>query len=374
MPVISGKTRREFIASSAAVLGSSIAGRCTGLNSKVSKKKKNEVAIREDMFHINGRPTYSGRYWNGLKIEGLLMNARLIQGIFDDLNPDTRMKWAYPDTKEWNPDRNTREFAAAMPLWGAHGLLSFSINLQGGSPEGYSKEQPWHNSAFESDGSLRPDYMRRLKLILDRADELGMVPILGFFYFGQDHRLRDETAVKRAADNATEWLFDNDYRHVLIEINNECNVRYDHDILKPERVHELILRVKAITKNGRHFLVSTSYGGGTVPLENVVKASDFLLMHGNGVKNPARITEMITQARAVPGYTPKPILFNEDDHFDFDKPMNNMVAAIGEYASWGFFDPGKNNYHDGYQCPPVNWTINTPLKKSFFIKLKEISG
>ena len=40
-------------------------------------------------------------------------------------------------------------------------------------------------------------------------------------------------------------------------------------------------------------------------------------MHGNGVKDPNRISEMVRQARAVPGYTPKPILFNEDDHFQF---------------------------------------------------------
>ena len=30
------------------------------------------------------------------------------------------------------------------------------------------------------------------------------------------------------------------YKNVLIEINNECNIEYDHDILKPDRVHELI--------------------------------------------------------------------------------------------------------------------------------------
>ena len=69
-----------------------------------------------------------------------------------------------------------------------------------------------------------------------------------------------------------------------------------------------------------------------------------------------------------------PILFNEDDHFDFDKPQNNVLAAIDEYASWGYLDPGKSNYGDGYQCPPVNWQINTPRKKAFFNVVKEITG
>ncbi|MBN1293540.1 MAG: hypothetical protein JXB48_17000 [Candidatus Latescibacteria bacterium] len=338
------------------------------------KHRNTTISIRNDMFYINDRPTYQGRHWKDKKIEGLLMNSRMIQGIFDDLNPETQSKWAYPDTNKWDLARNTNEFVAAMKSWRDHGLLSFTINLQGGSPEGYSKEQPWHNSAFTSDGNLRPEYMRRLALILDRADELGMAPILGLFYFGQDQRLRDETAVIRAVDNTVGWLFENEYSHVLIEINNECNVRYDHDILRPDRVHELIYQVKAHRSNGQKLYVSASYGGGTVPLENVVKAADFLLMHGNGVEDPDRITEMVKQARAVTGYTAKPILFNEDDHFKFDHPKNNMIAALSEYASWGFFDPGESNYWDGYQSLPVNWAINTERKKAFFAKLKEVTG
>ena len=233
------------------------------------------------------------------------------------------------------------KFLSAMPAWRAHGVLAFTINLQGGSPEGYSKAQPWHNSGIESDGSLNPDYLSRLKRIIDFADELGMVVILGYFYFGQDHRLNDEDAVKRATDNATGWLFDNGWTNVIIEVNNECNVRYSHEILQPERVHELIERVKSISRDGRRSLVGTSYGGGRVPLENVVRASDFLLMHGDGVSDPNRILEMVQQARHVPGYRPMPILFNEDDHFDFDKPLNNCIAAISQYASWGYFDPGE---------------------------------
>ena len=333
-----------------------------------------EVSIRGDAFLINGQPTYRGRVWHGHKIEGLLLNARLVQGIFDDRNPATVAKWAYPDTGKWDPERNTREFIAAMPAWKRHGLLAFTINLQGGSPQGYSRDQPWHNSAFEADGALRVNYTARLERILNRADELGMVVILGYFYFGQDERLKDEAAVIRAVDQTTRWLFEHRWRNVLVEVNNECDVRYDHAILQPDRVHELIQRVKSFTQHDRRLLVGTSYGGGTVPRENVVRASDFLLMHGNGVSEPRRIAQMVRQARAVPGYTPKPILFNEDDHFDFEKPENNFLAAVGESASWGYFDPGESNYTDGYQCPPVNWGINTERKHAFFRLLAEITG
>jgi hypothetical protein len=337
-------------------------------------QRKTEVSIRGDMFYINGRPTYEGRTWQGYKIEGLLFNSRMVQGIFDDLNPETRPQWAYPDTGQFDAERNTREFIAAMPEWRKHGLLAFTLNLQGGNPRGYGRDQPWHNSALTEDGQLRPDYMKRLERILNRADELGMVVILGVFYFGQDQRLKDEAAVIRALDNAIDWVFDHDYRNVLIEVNNECNVRYDHAILKPERVHELIERVKSHQRNGRRLLVSTSYGGGTIPRENVVRSSDFLLLHGNGVSDPNRIADMVRQTRQMPGYRPMPILFNEDDHFDFDKPNYNFRAAVSEYCSWGYFDPGKNDYHDGYQSPPVNWGINTERKRQFFGKVKEVTG
>jgi hypothetical protein len=337
--------------------------------------RRTTVTIRGEQFLLNGKPTYAGRSYRGMKIEGLLMNVRAVQGIFDDLNPETRGKWAYPDTGTWDADRNTREFVAALPEWQRHGVLAFTINLQGGSPEGYSKDQPWENSAIDPNGKLRPAYMSRLARILDRADELGMVAIVGCFYFGQDQRVKDEAAVERAVVNTTNWLLDRDYRNVLLEVDNECNIRsYDHEILKPGRVDELIELVKNTRRGGRRLLVGTSYGGGTPATANVVKASDFLLLHGNGPDDPARIRQMIQTSRKVETWRPMPVMINEDDHFRFEEPANHMMTSLREYVSWGYFDPGKSDYSDGYQCPPVNWGINTERKRQFFAKCKEVTG
>src|SRR6185369_11082795 len=110
-----------------------------------------------------------------MKIEGLLMNVRAVQAIFDDANHETETNWAYPDSGKWNAERNIDEFLAALPEWHKHGVLAFTVNLQGGSPEGYSKGQPWENTAIDYDGNLRPAYMQRLSRVLDRADQLGMV-------------------------------------------------------------------------------------------------------------------------------------------------------------------------------------------------------
>ena len=337
---------------------------------------KTSVSIVSDDFYINGKLTYEGRVWNGHRVEGLLMNSRMVQATYDDLNPDTAKRWAYADTGKWDAERNVNEFIAAMPEWKKHGLLAVTVNLQGGSPEGYSQSQPWITGAFNEDGTLRPEFTARMKLVLDAADANGMVVILGYFYFGQDQHLRDEAAVIRATDEATRWLLDGGWRNVLVEVDNETTTPYHHEILRPARVHELIERVRKTERDGRRLLVGTSYGGGFVPEENVVRASDFLLLHGNGVTNSARITKMIQETRRVAGYRPMPILFNEDDHESFDQPANNCAAAVAEHVSWGWFDfrrPGEAG-EQGYQSPPVNWGISSPRKRAFFDYLGEITG
>ena len=335
---------------------------------------RTEITIDGDQFRINGRLTYAGRRYGSARIEGLLMNARMVQGIFDDLNPETSPRWQYPDTNRWDAERNTREFIAAMPTWREHGLLSFTLNLQGGTPVAGARTHPWENSAFAPDGSLRPPYMNRLRAILDRAGELGMAPVVGYFYVAQDHRLRDEAAIKRAVENATGWLLDRGYGNVLIEIANEATPNYHHAILRPNRIHELILAAQTTRTNRFRYPVGTSMTGGAIPTPQIVRASDFLLLHGNGVNKPAAIASMVRRCRNVEGYHPMPILFNEDDHAGFAQPTNSLLTAVREYASWGFLDQGRNNYNDGFQSPPVNWTLNTARKRSFFGLLKQIAG
>ncbi len=337
-------------------------------------KMTTTVSIHNKMFNINGKPTYAGRTWQGYKVEGLLMNSRMVQGVFDDENQETRQNWRYPDTGVWDPERNTGEFVRAMKSWRDHGLLAFTLNFQGGNPRGYGKNQPWHNSAFKPDGSMKPRYLARMERILDEADRLGMVVILGFFYFGQDWRLRDDEAVRAAARNAAEWLLESGYRNILVEINNECDIRYTRECLKAKNVHRLIEEVKAMRKDGWRFPVSASFAGQKTPTDNVIAASDYILIHGNGPENPDRIEEMVREIRRSPEYQDQPIVFNEDDHFNFNMPRNHLASALANYASWGYFDPGENNYYNGYQSPPVDWSINTERKQRFFNKIKEITG
>jgi len=344
---------------------------------------RTRVEIRGEDFWIDGAPTYRGRYWNGHRIEGLLFNSRMVQATFDDLNPDTRDRWAYPDTGVWDPERNTRELVEMLPEYRRHGLLAVTLNLQGGSPESYSRMQPWINTAFTAYGELRPEYMARLKTILERLDELGMVAIVGLFYFGQDERLYDEAAVRRGVENSVTWLLEGGHTNAIVEINNECDVpRYEHPVLHPVRVHELIELAAGISRDGRRLYVGTSYRGRAIPTVNVVAVSDLLLLHGNGVTEPDFIGQMVSLTRGLPGYRGQPIVFNEDDHFDFERPINNLSVATAYHASWGYFDAGpgaggrsaRSDYVEGYQNVPVSWRVNTPRKRAFFAKVKEITG
>jgi hypothetical protein len=225
--------------------------------------------------------------------------------------------------------------------------------------------------------------MARLRRILDRADALGMVAIVGYFYFGQDQRLKDEAAVSRAVLNATNWILDAGYRNVLVEVNNECNISYDHDILKPARVPELITLVQSQTRNGRRLLVSTSFGGtsSSGPREHpdtpvtaaVAKQSDYLLIHGNGPNDPPLIKRCIAATRELAGRS-VPVLINEDPNFHFTEATNHLLASVDEHTSWGYYEQGQSNYQDGFQSPPVNWTINTDNKRQFFELVKKVTG
>jgi hypothetical protein len=347
---------------------------------------KTSITIDGENFLINGIPTQQGRTFRGTSIEGLLMNSRMANAMWDDENEFTKHLWSYPDNDRWQVDRNTNELIDMLPIYYEKGLTCIDINLQGASPLGYYRSdekgladlrqrihavhpdatddqiwagvpnvesQPWISGAFTESGDLKSAFMDRTARIIEACDALGMAVCLGYFYFGQDERLKDEDVVKAAVDNATKWVLEKGYTNVIIEINNEADVpRYEHEILCPPRIHELIERAAKIEHNG------------------------------NGMHDTAQLTTRVVDTRVSSAYRGQPIVFNEDDHFDFENNDNNFAAALEQRAGWGYFDPGPGaggaaaygDYEVGYQNPPINWTINTQRKESFFWFLSEVTG
>lgn len=373
--------RRELLKTVGIGAPLAMAGVGTGAAWAAPAAHATSVAIAGNEFHINDKPTYPGRSFQGHKIEGLLFTSRMVNAIINDQNPETRGMWSYRDGP-WDPERNTSEFIAALPLYKAHGLTSVAFNIQGGSPMGYGWHQPWHTSGYTPDGALLPDYRSRLLRVLDAIDANGMVANLGLFYISATPALRDDDAVLRAADEVTDLICERGYTNILIEVGNEIDIpSWRYELIKPARGYELVARIqsrsagKIKTKAGR-LLVSTSFVvHDTIP-ETLMRTVDYVLYHGNNAATPDAVRARAKAIRAAAGYRGQPLLINEDDHFDFDKPDNDMMAAIEEYSGWGYFDYRqiRERFEDGYQSLPVDWGINSARKKAFFGLLAQVTG
>lgn len=351
---------------------------------------KTAVSIDGTRFAINGRTTYEGVTWHEHEISGLLFNSRMIQAIFDDENPKTRKLCAYPDTGAWDPARNTREFCAALPEYKRHGLLAFTVGMQGGGSV-FTRDvyDRYVNSAFKPDGTFKQPYMDRLLKILDAADRIGMVVIINFFYHQQARWFASESVLPAVTRKMADWLLETGYENIIVDIANEARAGWGHPLVAPGRVHELIELVQGRRLNGRRLLASTSSNGGwEIPHGKWLGVEDVSLPHGNGC-TPQSLKMKIDAIREEDEYVkrPRPIVVNEDSIF-----VENLEAAVEAGASWGFYCQGfgsaykdmqdwtvhgrERDYDElsGFQTLPVNWTINTPDKQRFFDRLRDITS
>ena len=353
------------------------------------------VSIDGEKICIDGKPTYAGRTCEGLPVEGLLFNVRAVQSTFDDANLGTRHLWAYPDTSIWDPERNVREFMAALPQWRSHGVLGLTINFQGGGgryvPEVYDT---YINSGFTPEGEVVPAYADRINRVLACAVELGMVVIVGMFYWKQTIKMQGEEAIWRAVENGLQFLKGTGRKNVMVEIANETDVHFGTPTFSVENSHRMLRHFK---NRYPEFLISTSYVAGHLMEQekeltaDFIDACDFIMPHGNGLQ-PEQLAVGLEAVKNHPAFRrrPKPIIINEDS-----TGLPNLEASWRRYVSWGYYDQGFNGeqrVHDrwvdlpyppregrleelsGFQTPPVNWTINTPRKQAFFDRVAQITG
>ncbi|MFQ5809948.1 MAG: hypothetical protein ACE5JM_10045, partial [Armatimonadota bacterium] len=256
----------------------------------VGAETKTWVALMDGRWHVDGRTTYPGA-----TAEGLLMNVRMVNCVFEDRNDETR-------PEGFDPAANTDAFIVQIPDYVAHGMRAFTVFLQGGMP-GYENAI---NSAFTPEGELRPSYMERVRRVIEAADAAGAAVILGCYYQRQDQILRDAGAVRAGVVNVVQWIMDNRLGNVLLEIANEYPHRgFDHDILRtPSGIAELI-RLARDTAPG--ILVSASGLGNGKCDEEVAEAADFILIHFNGTP----VDQIPSRVEALRGYE-KAIVCNED--------------------------------------------------------------
>jgi hypothetical protein len=280
--------------------------------------KKTTVSIKDGKWFLNDEVTYRGS-----RAEGLLMNVRMVNSVFEDSH-----------RPEFNAEANADEFIARIPDYVANGVRAFTLNFQGGFP-GYEGAV---NSAFDPDGSLRESYLERVRRVVEACGRNDAAVILGCFYQRQDQVLKDADAVRAAVSNIVNWITNSGFSNVALEIANEFDHSgFDHRVLKTaEGQVELIHLAKRLAPG---LLVSTSgLGHGSIP-ESVARASDFLLIHFNSTP----VSEIPGRIAALKKFG-KPIVCNEDD-----KPSAQSAEAarlcVANGASWGLMLQTLNQHY-----------------------------
>lgn len=317
--------------------------------------KKTSLIIEGSKFLINNKLTYNEI--EGCSYQGLLMNARFIQGVFDDKADRERF---HRFGRRFDPQENTELLLHALPAWYEAGIRAVTVGFQGGGPCFTIDNAKIENNPYGNDGKqIDPAYLERMGRIIDEADRIGMVIIVSLFYGSQTRFLKDDEAIENAVVNVCHWLKDRDDRNVIIEIANE------HDI-DCYRIHPvlsgkegIVKLIRTARKESGGMPVGCSGTGGYFS-RKIAEASDVILIHGNG-QNRSQLAQLIKKAKAV--RPERPVVVNEDS-----QAISQLEVTFNNKVSWGYY----NNMTK--QEPPVDWEI-TPGEDYFFaLRLKEYLG
>ena len=190
--------------------------------------------------------------------------------------------------------------------------------------------------------------------------------------------MKNNDVIMNAINNTLDWLMDTEngagnYSNIMIEVTNECN-SVDNSILGETGMPDTISYMQDYTK-GR-YLFGSSTSGGVIPLDELIATSDIVFLHGDSQSRQELEHDIESiKSKSVFIENPKPIYVNEDDYYSFEKDKNHFQSAIDNHVSWGVFikcnGTTAGDYIYGYQCLPINWDVNTPLKQQFFEKVKE---
>ena len=310
---------------------------------------KTSVGVKGDSLLINGKPVYSEIAGSRPEAHGLLMNARFIQGIFDD--DADRARYARFGRDTWDPEANTDGLIAALPEWHRYGLRAFTVGFQGGGPFFTVPNHTIDNNPFGEDGTkLDPAYAARMDRLIRAADDIGMLVIVSYLYQGQAPRLRDGKAIRNAVVTASRFLREGGYTNVIIEPANEHDVGNfrSRPIMCSEEGAAYMIELAREESGG---MPTGCSGGGNAAYRQVVEASDVVLVHGNGCTRQV-YANLIKRVRE---WAPqKPVVCNEDSQC-----IGQLLVAFRTRTSWGYY----NNMTK--QEPPADWGL-TPGEDTFF--------
>ncbi len=315
---------------------------------------KTVLTIDQTKFRINGELVYSEIKNCNPNYHGMLMNSRMIQGVFDDKEDVSRFN-RYG--KMFDPDKNTDELIEAMPEWYKYGLRAMTVGFQGGGPCFTINNYTINNNPFSADGSVIDEkYLARMKRLIEAADEIGMIIIVSYFYGAQTRFIKDDFGIMTAVKTASNWLRDNKFTNVIIEIANEQDVndfKCHPAVYTPNGMAKLI--EIAQRESGGMPVGCSSLGGKFY--DEIAQASDVILIHGNGTTRE-KYCQHIKKAKAIK--PARPIVCNEDS-----QAISQLTVTFNEQVSWGYY----NNMTK--QEPPTYWGITRGEDEFYAMRMAE---
>jgi len=291
---------------------------------------KTIVTVKGDKWFLNGKVINEGSL-----AEGLLMNVRMINSVFEETGDKIPEEFSDFDT-----DENTARFISKIPEYMASGVNGFTIGLQGGMP-GYEGAI---NTAFESDGILRTEYMQRVEKVIRAVDENSGIVILSCFYQRQHSHslaLYSRGDIKNAVKNTVEWIKKNRFRNVVLEVSNEYRhggYRFWNEgkwLMTAKGQVELISYAKSLNPS---LLVSTSGMGDGRLFDSLSVAVDFITIHFN-TTSLGNYKSRINDLRK----TGKPLICNEDDKTG-TAGAGALLLSVINGCGWGYMNNAHNQY------------------------------
>jgi hypothetical protein len=288
------------------------------------------VSVTGNKFYFNDRVINPGS-----PAEGLLMNVRMVNSVFEDRGQELA-----GISEEFDPELNTDRFIEKIPGYVANGINAFTISLQGGMP-GYEGAV---NSAFDSDGNPGEEYLQRVKKVITACDQNNAAVILSLFYQRQHSHhssLSGRISIMNAVENTVNWITEEGFKNVILEISNE----YRHGgfrnwpdgewLMSEAGQRELILLAKELNPE---LLVSTSGMGNGIFPGSLAEVADFLLIHFNTTSldlYPERIEELKKYN--------KPIVCNEDDKIGPEGAAAQAISVMNG-CGWGYMGLVRNQH------------------------------
>lgn len=259
--------------------------------------------------------------------QGKMVTARMVQAVYlNDASGARTEDMTLADAQE-----NTDHFCDNITPYREHGVLCWSIGMEGGNALNQASDPEVLQGDFtpdSSNGSRSPltaagtawktGRKELLEQVIEALAAEGMVCCLGLFYQQMFYWHDTQANYRAAMSTVTDWLIEKGYRNVCIDLANEAGVDpaggWDDGTLvfdTDARVADELDYFRGLW-TGEPWRPPIGCSSRSKPGPLVLAESDVHWYHGNvsgGVSNkPLRVQEIIDDT------TVGPVVMNEDEN------------------------------------------------------------